>query len=96
MILSIFLFRLSSFLSISEAIQFFVPLWSFWFLWIIFVNDGSSDDSNQQIEKLIDEDKSIRYIELSRNFGKEIAITVGLYYAYGYTAIVIDANKYPS
>lgn len=59
---------------------------------IIYVNDGSTDDSLDLIKKLRDHDNRIAIIDLSRNFGKEIALTAGLHNANGDAVIVIDAD----
>ena len=45
---------------------------------IIFVNDGSPDATWFEIEKLCLEDTRVKGINLSRNFGKEIALTAGI------------------
>ena len=42
---------------------------------IIFVNDGSYDRSQETIEKIIDTDRNVKLINLSRNFGHQIAIS---------------------
>ncbi len=55
---------------------------------IIFVNDGSTDNSIDIIKTLDD----VRYIDLSRNFGKEIAITCGINRCLGDIAIILDAD----
>lgn len=59
---------------------------------IIFVNDGSQDKSQAIIEKLAQKDKHLKFIEFSRNFGKEIALTAGLNLCYGNAAIMLDAD----
>jgi len=59
---------------------------------IIFVNDGSSDRTQQVIEELHRLDPRFGGIDLSRNFGKEIAMTAGLDHAKGDAVIVIDAD----
>lgn len=59
---------------------------------IIFVNDGSVDKSGSIIESLVEQDESVKYIEFSRNFGKEFATTAGLRNCNGDAAIVIDAD----
>ena len=59
---------------------------------LIFVNDGSSDKSSIVIEDVAKADNRIKYIELSRNFGKEIAVTAGLNNCFGDAAIIIDAD----
>ena len=59
---------------------------------IIYVDDGSTDDTRAAIEALRRADNRIATIGLSRNFGKEIAITAGLDHASGDAVIVIDAD----
>lgn len=58
----------------------------------LFVNDGSTDQSGRLISKLSAQDRCVKYIELSRNFGKEIALTAGLNHAKGEVAITLDAD----
>lgn len=64
------------------------------YLWeYIFVNDGSSDDSFEVVENLIKSDKRCKLLDLSRNFGKEIALTAGASEAISPDAIIcIDAD----
>lgn len=59
---------------------------------IIFVNDGSTDNSLQLIKQYQKEHENIFYIDLSRNFGKEIAMLAGLDYATGDCVIFMDAD----
>jgi glycosyltransferase involved in cell wall biosynthesis len=59
---------------------------------IIVVDDGSRDTSAIVIEAKARADKPYRLIKLSRNFGHQIAITVGLDHAAGRAAIVMDAD----
>ena len=59
---------------------------------IIFVDDGSRDTSAIVIEAKARADKRYRLIKLSRNFGHQIAITVGLDHAAGRAVIVMDAD----
>jgi dolichol-phosphate mannosyltransferase len=59
---------------------------------IIFINDGSKDNTGQEIEKLASQHKDVVSIELSRNFGKEIATTAGYNLCKGDAGIVIDAD----
>lgn len=59
---------------------------------IIFVNDGSSDASQKIIENFSSKDPRVKLINLSRNFGHQIAITCGIDYSQGDAAIVIDAD----
>lgn len=59
---------------------------------VIFVDDGSRDDSARILRGLEDSDPDVRLIELARNFGKEAAVTAGLHAARGDAAIVMDAD----
>lgn len=59
---------------------------------VIYVNDGSSDDTLEVLLSLKENDARVAIIDLSRNFGKEIALTAGLDYASGDAVIVIDAD----
>lgn len=59
---------------------------------IVYVNDGSTDSTLDQIERLRQQDKRVTLLDLSRNFGKEIALTAGLQKAVGDAVIVIDAD----
>jgi dolichol-phosphate mannosyltransferase len=58
----------------------------------IFVDDGSSDKSSSLIKQLSKKDRRVRYIQFSRNFGKEAATSAGLEAAKGDAAIMIDAD----
>ena len=59
---------------------------------IICVDDGSCDDTLQRLISLVDRDPRFSVIELSRNFGKEAALTAGLDAAKGDAVIPIDAD----
>ena len=59
---------------------------------ILFVNDGSKDRTFSIIKQLRTEDPRVSYVNLSRNFGKEIAMIAGLDYAIGDAVIIIDAD----
>jgi glycosyltransferase involved in cell wall biosynthesis len=59
---------------------------------IIFVDDGSTDSSAEQVRALRASDPTIALVELSRNFGKEIALSAGLDHARGDAVIVMDAD----
>lgn len=59
---------------------------------IVFVDDGSRDASLDCLHRLAKEDPLITIIELSRNFGHQVAISAGLDYARGKGVIVMDAD----
>ena len=59
---------------------------------IIVINDGSTDDTMPKLIGLIDSHKELQVIELSRNFGKEAALTAGLDAATGQAVIPMDAD----
>lgn len=58
----------------------------------IFVNDGSKDHSFQLIKNLALADHAIKYIDFSRNFGHQIAVSAGLDLAAGDRVAIIDAD----
>lgn len=59
---------------------------------ILLVNDGSTDNTLNIMKNLRVKDKSVSYLSLSRNFGKENAMLAGLDYAEGDAVILIDAD----
>ncbi|MBT9521154.1 MAG: glycosyltransferase family 2 protein [Dechloromonas sp.] len=59
---------------------------------ILFVNDGSRDGTLEVMRNLKTADAHVGYVNLSRNFGKEIAMTAGLDAARGDAVVVIDAD----
>jgi len=59
---------------------------------VIYVNDGSSDDTLSKVHKIAKEDLSVRVINLSRNFGKEIATTAGIFHANGDALVIMDGD----
>ena len=59
---------------------------------IIYVNDGSTDQTLTVMKTLKDTDSRVAILDLSRNYGKEIALSAGLDYAKGDAVIVIDAD----
>lgn len=59
---------------------------------IIFVNDGSRDATLHQIHKLAQANPRIAYIDFSRNFGHQVALTAGLDHASGKSVVIIDAD----
>jgi glycosyltransferase involved in cell wall biosynthesis len=59
---------------------------------VIYVNDGSSDGSIEVMAALCAGNDSISCIDLSRNFGKESAMTAGMDYSRGDAVVIIDAD----
>ncbi len=59
---------------------------------LMFVDDGSADDTWQIIEELSSQDSSVRGLRFSRNFGKEGAVFAGLRRCRGDCAVVIDCD----
>ena len=58
----------------------------------LMVNDGSTDNTLQQMVKLHQMDSRYNYIDLSRNYGKEVAMMAGFDYATGDALIIMDAD----
>ncbi|MDX8353324.1 glycosyltransferase family 2 protein [Cognatiyoonia sp. IB215182] len=59
---------------------------------IIFVNDGSTDGTLDALVALHAQDSRVVIVDLSRNFGKEIALTAGLDHVRGQAAVPIDVD----
>ena len=59
---------------------------------VLFVNDGSNDETINIIKSVADLNNQVSYIDLSRNFGKELAMIAGLDYATGDAVIIMDAD----
>ena len=59
---------------------------------ILFVNDGSRDNTMEVIKGLREKDGRISYVDLSRNFGKENAMLAGFDHAKGDAVIIMDAD----
>lgn len=59
---------------------------------VVFVNDGSSDGTAERLASLQASDTRVRYIEFSRNFGHQSAMTAGLDAARGRACVVMDAD----
>ena len=59
---------------------------------LMFVNDGSRDNTLQELIKLRQQDKRVNYVDLSRNFGKEAALLAGFDYVTGDCMVIIDAD----
>ena len=59
---------------------------------LLFVNDGSTDDSFKEMKQLSLDDKKVKYLSFSRNFGKEAAMLAGLEYASGDNIAIMDVD----
>lgn len=59
---------------------------------LIFVNDGSRDASFPQIKMLSADDQRVFYVNFSRNFGHQIAVSAGLEHARGEAVVIIDGD----
>lgn len=59
---------------------------------LLFVNDGSRDQTASILKGYSDGDDSVKLIDFSRNFGHQIAITAGMDYARGEAIVMIDAD----
>jgi glucosyltransferase len=59
---------------------------------ILFIDDGSSDSTYSEIKRLAENDKQVRYVSFSRNFGKEAALLAGLEEASGDLIATMDVD----
>ncbi len=59
---------------------------------LIFINDGSTDGSLFELIKLTEKDSRSFYINFSRNFGHQIAVTAGIDYCSGNAVVIIDGD----
>jgi glycosyltransferase involved in cell wall biosynthesis len=59
---------------------------------LIFVNDGSKDKTPELLVELSKNDKRVKYISFSRNFGHQVAISSGLDFAKGNAVVIIDGD----
>lgn len=59
---------------------------------ILYVNDGSRDRTGEILRELAETDRHVRVLDLSRNFGHQIAVTAGIEHATGDAVVLIDAD----
>ena len=59
---------------------------------ILFVDDGSSDDTLDQLNRFAVDNPNVRVCSLSRNFGHQVALTAGLDYANGDAIVMLDSD----
>lgn len=74
----------SAFIDISKRFE--------WTYELIFVNDGSTDQSLDILRKIASDDKLVKIVSFSRNFGHEAAMIAGIDYAKGEYIICMDAD----
>jgi len=59
---------------------------------IVYINDGSTDDTLEILSGLAKKEATVKVVNLSRNFGKEIATTAGISVAQGQATIIMDGD----
>jgi glycosyltransferase involved in cell wall biosynthesis len=59
---------------------------------VVYVNDGSTDRSLDLLEKIVADDDRVRVVDLSRNFGHQVALSAGVDHARGDAVVVIDSD----
>lgn len=59
---------------------------------LVFINDGSHDESLPLIKALASKDPRVKYLDFSRNFGHQLAVMAGLDHCIGDAAVIIDAD----
>lgn len=64
----------------------------FWDWELLFVNDGSSDNSLEVLDRLAGQDSRVKVISFSRNFGHESAMIAGIDYSSGDGVVCMDAD----
>ena len=72
---------------LSDAARAITPSYE-----IVFVNDGSRDESRSILQILSQRDEHVYYIHFSRNFGHQIAVTAGLDRCRGKSVVIIDGD----
>ncbi len=59
---------------------------------LIFINDGSRDDTLKQLREIAEKDSHVRVISFSRNFGHQEAVSAGMAHASGQAVVIIDCD----
>ena len=58
----------------------------------LFINDGDFDRSLELVKELAQVDSRVQYVDLSRNYGKEVAMLFGFDHARGDAMVIMDAD----
>ncbi len=59
---------------------------------VVYVNDGSTDRSLELLQTIVADDSHVRVVDLSRNFGHQVALSAGVDHAIGDAVVVIDSD----
>jgi glycosyltransferase involved in cell wall biosynthesis len=59
---------------------------------LIFINDGSKDKTLHEVKRLVAKNSAVKFIDFSRNFGHQVAVTAGLNLCKGKRVVIIDAD----
>jgi len=78
--------------NISPLLERLLPILKIYNYEIIFINDGSQDNTNAEIKKFTDKNKNIKLISFLRNFGHQMALSCGYKIAKGDAVVSIDAD----
>lgn len=73
--------------AVSHALEKLGESWE-----IVFVNDGSKDETLSVLQSLRAKDSRIKIVDFARNFGNQIAVSAGLRYAKGDAVVTMDAD----
>ncbi len=63
-----------------------------WRYELIFVNDGSKDQTLTLLKQIAEQDRGVKVIDFTRNFGHQVAVTAGIYHSTGDATVIIDAD----
>ncbi len=63
-----------------------------WMYELIFVNDGSKDQTLELLKEIAQSDSQVKIIDFSRNFGHQVAVTAGVFHSQGDVVVIIDAD----
>src|SRR5262245_5073911 len=59
---------------------------------LVLVNDGSRDNSLDEMRKIHQSDPHVKLVDFARNFGHQVAVTAGMDYAAGDAVVIIDSD----